>query len=138
MHPTTEVKFFFVEAREVVARGVLRRVMIGEIRLQDDLAWSLASTGPARDLREKLEGPLGGAEIRETESDVGPDHSDQRDAMDVVSLGNHLRSDQKIEFAFIEGAERALEVFFAADGVAIQPSDAGLREHPMQKFFQLF
>src|ERR1700758_1171742 len=115
MHPAAEAKFFFVETREVVA-----------------------GTGPARDLREKLESTLGGAEIRETKRDVGPDHSDQRDAMDVVSLGNHLRSDQQIEFAFIEGAERALEIFFAADGVAIKPSDAGLREHPVQKFFQLF
>ena len=86
----------------------------------------------------KLESTLGGAEIREAERDVGADHSHQRDAVDVVSLGDHLGADQQIEFAFIESAERALEIFFAADGVAIQPSDAGLREHAVQKFFQLF
>src|SRR5207245_8093149 len=93
--PSAEANFVFVEASDVVAGGVLHCVMIGEIRLQDDLAWSLASTGPARDLRQKLEGTLSGAEIRETERDVCPDHSNQRDAMDVVSLGNHLRSDQQ-------------------------------------------
>ena len=57
-----------------------------------------------------------------------------------VELGSMPGTGQyfTIEFAFIEGAERALEIFFAADGVAIQPSDASLGEHPVQKFFQLF
>ena len=89
-------------------------------------------------LREQLERPLGGAKVRHAQRHVRSDHADQRYAVDVVSLGDHLRANEYIEFAFIQRIQRALEIFLPAHGVAIKPRDARLRKHAVQQLLQLF
>ena len=111
VHPAAELQFFFVEADEVVAGGVLHGVVILKISLQHDFAGRLAASGASGNLGEELEGALGGAEVGEAESDVGTDDADQRDAVNVVALGDHLRADEQIEFAFVQsrsGCARSL------------------------------
>ena len=66
MHPTAEAKFLFVEACEVVVRGKLHRVVIGEVGLQDDFAVCPATAGASGNLCEQLKGALCGAEIGHT------------------------------------------------------------------------
>ena len=68
---------------------------------------------------------------------IGSDDSDQRHAVNVVALGDHLRAHQHVEFAFVERVQGTLEVFATANGVAIEATDARLREHAVQQFFQL-
>jgi len=48
-----------------------------------------------------LECTLGCAEIWKSQRGIGPHHTNQRDAVNVVSFGNHLRADQHVEFAFV-------------------------------------
>ena len=57
--------------------------------------------------------------------------------MNVVALGDHLRAYEQIDFACIHAGESALEIFAAADGVAIQSPNAGLGKQAMQQFFEL-
>ena len=113
MHPVAELKFLFVEANKVVVGCELHGVVILEIGLQDDFAGGLAASGASGDLGEELESALGGAEVRKAEGNVGSDDADQRHAMNVVTLGDHLRADKEIEFAFIQartGRARNLRV----------------------------
>ncbi len=138
VHPAAELQLFFVEADEVVAGGVLDGVVILEISLQHDLAGSLAASGASSDLGEQLEGALGGAKVGQAEGDVGSDHTYERDAVNVVAFGDHLRADEEIEFAFVQAVECALEIFVAADGVAVEAGDAGLGEHAVEKLFEFF
>ena len=112
--------------------------MIWKISLHHDFSRSVPASGASCDLGQQLESALGRAEIRKAESHVRPHHAHQRDPMNVVALGDHLRTDQQIEFAFIERIQRAFEVFTAAHRVAIQTSDARLRKHPVQQLFELF
>ena len=49
-----------------------------------------ASGSPSR-LRQKLERPLGSAEIRQAQADIGRHNSHQRDVWNVVTLGDRLR-----------------------------------------------
>ena len=86
-----------------MAGRVLHGVMILKIGLQHDFAGSLAATGASGDLGEQLERAFGGAEIGKAERDVGSDHAHQRHAVNVVAFGDHLRADEEIEFAFVEG-----------------------------------
>src|ERR1700677_2313837 len=137
MHPTAEAQFFVVKTGEVVAGGILHRIMVLKISLQNYFTGRLAAAGTAGDLREQLKGALGGAEVRQSQGAVGTDHADQGDAVNVVPLGDHLRAHQQIEFTFIERGKRALEVFVAANRVAIKTRDARLRKHAVQQFFQL-
>ena len=89
-----------------MARRILHGVVIGKISLQNDFARRLPAPGSARHLGKKLERALGGAEVGQPQRDVGADHAHQRHAVDVVSLGDHLRADQQIEFAFVQGSSR--------------------------------
>jgi hypothetical protein len=46
---------------------------------------------------------LGGAEVGQAESDIGPHDANQSDSVDVVAFRDHLRADNHVEFAFVEG-----------------------------------
>src|SRR5579872_5409445 len=63
VHPAAELQFLFVEADEVVLRGVLNRVVILKISLQNHVARGLAASGASGNLGEQLEGALGGTEV---------------------------------------------------------------------------
>ena len=117
--------------------GILDGVVILEISLQNDFAGSLAASGASGDLGEELEGALGGAEVGQAECGVGSDHSHERHSVNVMAFGDHLGADEQVEFAFVQGVQRALEIFVAANGVAVEAGDARLREHAVQQLFEL-
>ena len=98
----------------------------------------MSTPGTSRDLSQQLERALRRAKIRKSQSHIGAHHADQRDSVNVVPLGDHLRADQQIEFTFIERIQRALEIFAAAHRVAVQASDARLGKHAVQQLFQFF
>ena len=85
-----------------------------------------------------MEGALGGAEVGQAEGAVGTDYAHQRDAVHVVSLGDHLGADEQVDFAGLKLAQHALEVGVAAHGVAVHASDARGGEGGVQDVFQLF
>src|ERR1700737_2112927 len=59
----------------------------------------LPPSSPARHLTEKLEAALGGPEIRQIDSNIGVDDSHQSDIRKIQSLGDHLSSEQDVDFA---------------------------------------
>src|SRR5690349_6719359 len=138
MHPTAELQFFFVEADEVVASGVLDGVVILKISLQHDFAGSLAAPGAPSHLGKELERSLGGTKIRQAECDVGADDANQCDAVDVVAFGDHLSAHEQIEFSLVQSIQRALEILVATDGITVEACDASLRKDSVQQLFQLF
>src|SRR6202011_5409614 len=103
-------KFLFVEAGEVVLRSILHRVVILKISLQNYFARRVATPGASRNLGEELKRTLGGTKVRQPQSRIRAHHSDQRYAVDVMPLRNHLCAHQQIEFAFTQRVERALEI----------------------------
>ena len=68
---------------------------------------------------------------------VGGDHADQRDALEVVPLGDHLRADQNIDAAGGERAQNLLEGALAARGVAIEARDARIGKQRAQRLLEL-
>ena len=79
----------------------------------------------------------GGAEVGKTESKVGTDDADEGDAVDVVSLGDHLGADEEIDLASVEAGEQAFHIHAAADGVAVHASDASVGEEFFEALFAL-
>ena len=55
---------------------------------------------------------------------VAAHHADQRDAVNVVALGDHLRAHQQIDFARVQARQQPLEIVASAHGVAIHAADA--------------
>src|ERR1700687_25763 len=138
VHPAAELKLFLIEADEVVSGCVLNGVVVLEISLQHNFAGSLAAACASGDLGQELKRALSGAEVGEAESNIGYDHTTQRYAVNVVPFGDHLRTDQQVKFAFVQRVQGSLEIFVAADCVAIEPGDAGLRKHAVEQFFEFF
>ena len=66
---------------------------------------SVAAPGASGHLGEKLKRALGGPEVGHAEADVRRDDAHERDVRDVVSLGDHLRSDEDIVVALAESAQ---------------------------------
>src|SRR5450631_4616615 len=119
-------------------RRILHRVVVGKVSLQHDLPRSLSAPRSPFHLGQQLESTLRRTEVWEAQRHIGPNHAYQRDSVNVVPFGDHLRPYQQVEFPFVESVERAFEIFAAPYRVAIEPSNARLRKHSVQQFFQLF
>src|SRR3979411_2840405 len=70
VHPASKAKLFFVEAGEVVLRGILHGVVILKISLQNYLARRVATPGASRHLSEQLKRTFGGAEVGQPQSRI--------------------------------------------------------------------
>ena len=97
--------------------------MVGHVALEDDLARGLAAPGPARHLRQELEGPLRGPEVRDAQAHVGVHDPDQGHAREVVPLRDHLRADEHVDLALLERGQRLGEHPAPAGTVAVEPLD---------------
>src|SRR5579885_1622927 len=125
MHEAAEVQLFLIEPLVVLATGETDRVVLGVNGLDQHLSGELAAAGASGHLGEQLKGALGGAEVGQSEADVGRHDSDQGDGGDVVAFCDHLRSHEVVELSGAELAEYGLILAAAADVVAVEPRDAG-------------
>ena len=71
-------------------------------------------------------------------SDVGRYNADQRHVRNIVSLGDHLRTDQYVVVSFAKILQDGFVVAFAGNRVAIEPRDARFRQLAMQLLFHFF
>ena len=137
MHPAAKAQLLFVKADEVVQRCTLYCIVIGKVGLQHNSPRIVAPPGSTRHLSQKLKCALRRPEIRKAERSIGSDHSHKRDARNVMPLRDHLRTDEQIQFAFVQRIECALEVVASANCIAVQARNARLRKHTVEQLFQL-
>ena len=102
--------------------------MLRKVGLDEDFTRKTASTSPASNLCKQLEGPLGGSEIGEPELGIRGGYANEGDSLKVVSLGNHLRTDEDVDPALSKCAQNLIEGSLIPRGVAIETRDAGVRE----------
>ncbi len=130
--------FVGVEVLVVVLHDGCDGVVVGYEGLHDHAARSDVASGPARDLREKLKGAFGGAEVGHVEADVGRHHTDEQHARKVVALGHHLGADEDIELAFAEVTQHVGHEPATTRTVAVEPRDARVGESTLHFFFEPF
>src|SRR5690242_1431925 len=128
MHPASIPQLLLVKADVIVHGRVADRVVLGEIRLENDFTSEVAASSASRDLREQLERSFRGAEVWQSQRVVCANNANECDSMNVVSFGNHLGANQHVEFARVELVEHALEIVTRANCVAIEPTDTGIRK----------
>ena len=108
------------EAGDVVPRRVAQRRRVGLERLHDHLPRRVAAAA-AGELRHELERALLGPEVGQREPGVGVDDGGERDAREVVALGDHLRSDQHRPVGGGEAIERLAERTRLGGRVRVEP-----------------
>jgi len=88
-------------------------------------------------LCEQLKRALRGAKIRQAQRGIRADHTDQRDALKIVALREHLRAYQNVERAAGERAERFLVLPLGSGGIAIEPRYARAGKFFAQALLQM-
>ena len=76
--------------------------MIGIQGLDHRLARPFSAAGAAGDLRQKLKGSLGRAEVCQAKAHVGRHDPHEGHVRKIVAFGNHLCSNQHIDLAFLQ------------------------------------
>src|SRR5438552_1513044 len=66
-------RFPRVEILEALRASQLKRVVVGEITLNQNLAWTIAAAGSPGNLREQLKRSFGGTEVRQRKRRIGAD-----------------------------------------------------------------
>ncbi len=127
----------FVESLEVVKTSEFDAGVVGMIALDQDLTRPFPPSRSARHLHQELQGPFGCPKVREIQGDVCEDDAHQGDLRNVVSLGDHLGSDQDVQFLSPESAEDLLVRPFPACRVSVHSSDAGLGKKRPDLLFDL-
>ena len=68
---------------------------------------------------------------------VATHHAHQRDAVNVVALGDHLRAHQQIDFARVQARQQAFQIVAPAHRVAVHAPDARAGKNLRQPLFAL-
>jgi len=109
-------------------RECLRERMRRKIRLHDHFTRQIGAPGAPRHLEQERGQPFGRAEIAAVEGVVGAEHADQSEPRKIVSLGEHLRSDEDVDVSRVDAIENAGEGPLALRAVAVDAHDARSRE----------
>ena len=128
MQQAAEAHLLFKKSFEILANSVLNRVVLRIKCLDEDFAGQIATARASGNLREQLECALCGAEIGHAEAKIGAYNSDERDALEIVSLGDHLSSHKDIDLVCVDSIKERLRAAFQARGVGIDARNACLRE----------
>ena len=108
------------ELLDVVTGGQRDRAGVGLVRLDDHASGSVAPA-PPRQLRDQLERPLLGPEVRKAEAGVRVDHGRERHALEVVALGDHLRPQEHPALAGGEASEDLDDPSGMPRGICVEP-----------------
>ena len=122
--------------------------MRGKARLHPQLAGAAdggIAPGPAAGLQQQAEQPLRRTEITAEQGSIRVERRHQRDAAEIMALGNHLRAHQHIHIAAVHARQLLLQAAGVARGVGIDACNhqrlaIGTREGAQfmrQGFFQL-
>ncbi|MEA2484196.1 MAG: error-prone polymerase, partial [Thermoleophilaceae bacterium] len=127
---------------EQAARGELRRVelarvfvtqrgndrVVGQVRLHDRRAGTIATAGAPDRLREQLVRPLGGALVGQVQGNVRGHDANERHLGHVEPFGHESRAHEHVIFAVREGVDDARGLALALDDVAVETRGAQVRE----------
>ena len=92
--------------------------------------------GSARGLHQQCEQPLRRAKVAAEQRAVGVHRRHQRDAPEVVPLGDHLRAHQHVYIARMHGAELLLQRALGTRAVRVDARNAGAGQQLGQLLFE--
>src|SRR4051812_12817091 len=134
----TVANLFVIKAAIVLGRGMTQSVMVRMIRLNQHASRQVAAAGAARHLCNQLESSFSRAKIRQRQSGVDGNYAHQSDVVKIMTLREHLRTDQEIDLTVAEIQQGLFEFMTASLRVAIYASNTKPREAFAQNFFDLF
>ena len=94
------------------------------------------ASGPTGHLHQRGKEPLGRAKVGGKEGRVGIDHHHQGEAAKVMTLCEHLGTDQQIDLAGMGGIEHLLRRAAPSGDIAVEAADARARKQRLQPLIE--
>ena len=114
----------FIKSFIVIRHGKTQDGVFGIVRLQHDFPFFLAPAAAARHLRDELKSALAAAIVGKMQAHVGIEDADEGNGRKVVSLGDHLRTDQNIRPAARKGLQDLEMSLFSARRIVVHAQNA--------------
>src|SRR6266404_7656030 len=112
---------------EVTGKIVVPRILNGwterRVSLNKNFARCFTTSGPSGYLREQLKRPFAGAEVRQMQSKIGINDSDQRDVRKMQTLRDHLRPDEDVDLSGAKTEQRIAIRLFACHRIGVHSAD---------------
>ncbi len=124
----------FQKAGDIARRRHANDEAFGLSRLNKDKSVGAMAPRPPRNLHDQRENPFRRAEIGHRKPLVSHQDADHAHAGKIEAFGDHLRADEKVDFAAPECAERIFELALCARRIGIEASVAYVREMLTQFF----
>ena len=103
--------------------------------MNHDHARRTAASCSSCDLGDELEGTFGSTEVGHVQRGVTADNADESDIGEIQTFGDHLRTDEQVQFTALEFAEDALVIVTLTHGVAIHAGKFEVGEFAFEFFF---
>ena len=135
---TAKFDFFFIKSRVVLRFAVSYDIVVRRVGLYDDTARNVAAPGPSGSLREKLKGSFSGHVRRQIQETVRRQYTYGCHTGKVVTLGDHLRPQEDVEFMPAKSFDNHVGAVFTLRRIPVETDDAGRRKELFQLGFHLF
>ena len=122
----------------IVVNGTLDGIMSRIERLQQYPSRGFAPTGPTENLGKNLESSLRTAEVRHVQACFGTDYTHQGYTGEIMSLRDHLGTDQDVRRAVGHAGQQTIVAPLAGSCVAVHAQDASLGEQFRQIMLDAF
>src|SRR5262249_17027323 len=121
----------------VLLLRVLKRIVFGMVRLNEDFAGTGSAAGSARNLREQLKRAFRRSKVRHTETRIDRDHGHKSHVGEIVPFCDHLRAYENVYDSCREVSYQPLVASAPARGVAIQTGDIRFGKLLLDQRFEL-
>ena len=102
--------------------------------LDQYFSWPFRPPGPTCDLDNLLGETFGGPKVEAKQTLVSINNANQADAGKIMTLGQHLGTDEQADFASVNGFKHALQFPFTLRRVAIDSCQANAGKRGFQIF----
>src|SRR5262245_43953620 len=131
-------KLLFIKRLIVLRASVSQSIMIWMIGLDQNSSRPIAASCASRHLRDQLKRSFRRSEVRQRRARIYRHHAHQSHVREVMSLREHLRTDERIDASGAEVRERLLKHFPTRSRVAIDARDTQVREEQSEHLLELF
>ncbi len=91
---------FVIKPAIVLSRRVSQSVMMRMVSLNQDSPRQVTTARATGDLGYQLKRSFGGAKVGKSKAGIDRNNANQSDVRKIVSLRQHLRADEQIDFSF--------------------------------------
>src|SRR4029079_1193642 len=130
-------KLLVVKRFIILRARVSQSIVVWMISLNQHSSRSITTTSTPRDLRDELKRSFRRSEIRQSQTRINRNHTNQSHIRKIMTLRQHLRADKRIDAARAEVNQRLLKHLSPRRSITIYSCDTQGREQQLEHLLEL-